>query len=221
MQKRGRIAVLDTETTGLPNKNSGARIIEVAAVLIDASGRRLDTFESLCNPGLQYILDPDSGQAFTIHGIRTEWLTDAPPSWAIGAALRTWLINHQVQVVTSYHTEFDFHPLLLCAPEWLAPVMPPIQLGPCCYQWADTFMGRSNRSSRLTLCEAAKAFNVSWEGTSHSALADALVAAEILRKLILGRSPGNVFFEQLADQLDGGPALTPTWEEMTRAEVAI
>lgn len=68
-KKTQRIAVIDTETTGLYNSD---RIVEVGIVVLDPStGEIVDEFESLVNPGRD--VGPTS-----IHGITASMVTTAP-----------------------------------------------------------------------------------------------------------------------------------------------
>ncbi len=63
-----RLAVIDVETTGLYRRD---RIVEIAIVTIDRTGRVIDEFETLVNP----FRDP--GPAW-LHGVTATMLVDAP-----------------------------------------------------------------------------------------------------------------------------------------------
>lgn len=182
------VAVLDTETTGIPDLHPLARIVEVAAVVMDEEGRIRDTWQSLCNPGELFLRGKAAEEALAINGVSLALLKHRQSSWQAGKALQLWLVQHLVSVVTSYHTEFDFHPLLLGAPEWLAPIMPPLQLGPCVHQWARKHLHHT--PERLTLTRAMEALVLPRNGRPHTALADALDAASIIQTLL--NQPGEL-----------------------------
>lgn len=63
-----RIAIIDVETTGLYRTD---RVVEIAIIIMDASGRVIDEFDTLVNPYR------DPGPTW-IHGITASMLVDAP-----------------------------------------------------------------------------------------------------------------------------------------------
>lgn len=89
-------AVLDLETTGLPSPNH--RIIEFAAVVVE-SGKAVDDFSSLVNPGISV---PRRIQRMT--GITNEMLTDAPPLEQIAGAVIEFLGD---RVLVAHNSPFD------------------------------------------------------------------------------------------------------------------
>lgn len=89
--------IFDTETTGL-EPESGDRIVEIAAIRFKG-GERLDTFQSLVNPGR-----PISQEAFDINQITPEMLKDAPPMQAV---IPEFLEFIQDSCLCSYNAGFD------------------------------------------------------------------------------------------------------------------
>lgn len=95
------LVVLDTETTGLPS-TPWARVVELAAVLLDPEGREVDTFATLVRPD---VLDDRALPASRIHGITAEMLVDAMETAQVVADFRDWL--GAAIPVTSYNVGFD------------------------------------------------------------------------------------------------------------------
>lgn len=95
------LVVLDTETTGLPSA-PWARVVELAAVLLDPQGREVDTFATLVRPD---VLDDRALPASRIHGITAEMLADAPHTGQVVADFRAW-IGADIPV-TAFNAAFD------------------------------------------------------------------------------------------------------------------
>ena len=98
-------AVLDVETTGLdPLKD---RVIEVGVVVTDVSGRTLDEWGTLINPGVGI-----RSSASHINGIQTEWLAAAPSFAAVAHEVAQRMngrifVAHNVKFDSSFlHEEF-------------------------------------------------------------------------------------------------------------------
>lgn len=86
--------VVDFETTGFdPQKE---RAVEVAAVLV--SGRKIEKFESLINPGI-----PIPPEASAIHHLIAEDLTDAP-TWA---EVKPKILAMEFDVIVAHNAPFD------------------------------------------------------------------------------------------------------------------
>ncbi|QVI30711.1 3'-5' exoribonuclease [Mycolicibacterium neoaurum] len=89
-----RIAVIDVETTGLYRVD---RVVEIAIVTMDASGRVIDEFDTLINPGR------DPGPTW-IHGVTASMLTEAPSFDDIAHHLAARLHG---AVVVAHNLRFD------------------------------------------------------------------------------------------------------------------
>lgn len=89
-----RIAVIDVETTGLYRAD---RVVEIAIVTMDATGRVIDEFDTLVNP----LRDP--GPTW-IHGVNASMLVDAPPFEDIAHHLAARLNG---AVVVGHNLPFD------------------------------------------------------------------------------------------------------------------
>lgn len=73
MPNHSRFIALDLETTGLDPRSD--RVIEIGALVCDADGKTVETFERLINPGR-----PIGSLASEINGIRDTDLIGAPPA---------------------------------------------------------------------------------------------------------------------------------------------
>lgn len=89
-------AVIDLETTGFDAKGRD-RIVEIAIVRIDASGRELGTFETLVDPGR-------SPGPSAVHGITPDMLARAPTFEQIAGSVLVWLRG---VVVVAHNAQFE------------------------------------------------------------------------------------------------------------------
>ena len=95
MKSSARLAVIDTETTGLGQND---RVVEVGAVILDAkTGEIVDEFDTLVNPMR------DVGPV-RIHGVTSSMLSAAPTFSEIAAALATRLDG---SVLVAHNLAFD------------------------------------------------------------------------------------------------------------------
>lgn len=178
-----RIIVLDTETTGIPEKDPLARIIEVGAVSVIWTGDRLElgsTFESLCNPGRLFYDRPGCWKALEVNGLSAEDIRQAPPSYHVGLELRRWVKAQDADALVAYGNDFDFDPLLLGAPEWLAAALCQIPLAPCIRTCARLKKGLDVYERGYGLSQIMSDFSIAREGDAHAALSDAIGAARLL-----------------------------------------
>lgn len=77
-----RLIMLDTETSGIPDRDPLTRILEVGAVVVDwtESGIELGaTFESLCNPGRLFWDRPECRKALDVNLLTPDMIDDARP----------------------------------------------------------------------------------------------------------------------------------------------
>ncbi|RAV14074.1 hypothetical protein DQP57_06815 [Mycobacterium colombiense] len=89
-----RLAVIDVETTGLYRTD---RVVEIAIMVMDASGRVIDEFDTLVNPYR------DPGPTW-IHGITASMLVDAPAFDDIAGHVAARLTG---AVVVAHNLRFD------------------------------------------------------------------------------------------------------------------
>lgn len=178
-----KIIVLDTETTGIPDRDPLARIIEVGAVAAEWSGGSIeivDTFESLCNPGRLFYDRPTCAKALEVNGLTHDDIRQSPPAYVVGRELRRWLASQYPDAMTAYGVEFDFDPLLLGAPEWLGPVMPIVPIAPCIRTLARQANGLDVYDRGYKLSDMMGRYKIEREGDAHTALSDAIGAARII-----------------------------------------
>lgn len=165
----GPIAVLDVETTGLfPFRHD--RVVEVAVVVIQASGFIEREFTSLVNPARD--IGPSS-----IHGLNSEDILHAPQFGEI-AALLLDVLNGCV-AIAAHNVRFDQQFLENEFSRIGCPL--PECFSVCTMQLA----GGGSLMECCTDC------GLSWEGDSHHALTDARAAARLLASL-LPDQPGTV-----------------------------
>jgi DNA polymerase III subunit epsilon len=157
-------AVVDVETTGLhPGWNH--RVVEIAVVRLDRSGRVVDEWCTLVNP------ERDLGPRH-IHGISAGEARQAPTFAEIAGDLGARLAG---QVVVGHNVSFD---LRFLAAEFLrAGLDVPLadDTGLCTMRLANRYLATATRS--LALCCEAAGVEV---GQAHSALHDAYAAAGLL-----------------------------------------
>ncbi len=97
------IAVIDTETTGLP-EHDWAGVCEVGIVILDAERRELGRFQMLTHPP---ILDGRSSQGFKIHRIEQEQIKQAPGHQATVIAIRQFLRAWGYPPLVAFNAKFD------------------------------------------------------------------------------------------------------------------
>lgn len=161
-------AVVDVETTGLFT-GMNHRVAEVGVVRVDATGRVVDRWETLVNPGGD--LGPQR-----IHGIRAADILDAPTFGQVAPALIEVL---QGCIMVAHNLRFDseflaheFHRADMALPkDFLA--------GLCTMRLAHDYVG-GNARSLAHCCEFLSVENYK----AHCAGDDALAAASLLGRYI-------------------------------------
>ncbi len=205
-----QFSVVDVETTGLFPERAD-RIIEIAIVRVDCSGKVLDQYTTLVNPSR------DLGPTH-IHHISAAEIQDAPPFAEVAGDILTRLAG---TVFAGYYPHFDFRFLkselkrlghdipslgLLCINEVardVAPDLPGRKLEVCC-----THFG-------VPLADA------------HSAFADAVATAEVLhecfRKTNLNLSTllGHLDLRPFPSASDIWPGVKANGRTYTRAKAAL
>ena len=168
-------AVLDLETTGLYPR-TGARIVEIGVVFLDASGATVSRWETLVDP------ERDPGPT-EIHGVTSAMLEGAPTFAAIAGNLASSLDG---QVLVAHNAKFDVGFLdAEFAREGIAWSRDPL----CTLKLA------KRRGLPLSLAACCRTFGIV-NRDAHRALGDAVATAELLRRLDCrpGEMPGGVTF---------------------------
>ena len=158
-------AVVDVETTGL-SPGHHHRVIEVAVVHVDESGRRTDEWCTLVNPRR------DLG-AQHVHGIRAADARRAPDFAGIAGELAARLSG---RVLVAHNLSFD---LRFLTAEFARLGHELAASGLCTMELAGRFLGASSRS--LAACCSAAGVAM---GTAHSALHDARACAGLLMRCL-------------------------------------
>ena len=164
---RSPFAVVDVETTGLDPRSD--RIVEVAVVRCDPTGRAVSEWSTLVDPGR------DPGPT-GVHGITPADLAGAPRWAEVAGALADQL---EGTIVAAHNLDFDL--AFLAAEEHRTHRPGPAGPG-LCTMALDRAL-RPGRSEGYSLAACATAAGVS-QPSAHRALADARVTAELLRALL-------------------------------------
>ena len=158
-------ACIDFETTGFSQKSD--RVLEVAVVIVQ-QGQIGDIWTTLINPG-----DGKALGASHVHGIRKEWLFQAPSFAEIAGDLFN---SFDGKVIVAHNVNFDLG--FLRAELSRAQLLPHGLLFP---NWdtmkAAEFAPKETASKKLR--DVAKAFDITVEN-AHQALDDTLAVAKII-----------------------------------------
>jgi DNA polymerase III epsilon subunit-like protein len=180
---RTPVVVLDTETTGIYNKHSYARIWDLAAVLLDVNGVVVDSFEQVILPK---VLDDRAEEALKIGGVTQDWIREnGIPEDEAALLWFKWLDRYPEAKCTAFNIQFDRPMLNRCGFD------SGIRWGPCLMRLAQAEMGEAGALPQWEngeykfpkLSEAATYYAVEQAEPAHRALADAKTAAAILLKI--------------------------------------
>jgi DNA polymerase III subunit epsilon len=160
-----QFSVVDVETTGLFPERSD-RIIEIAIVRVDSSGRFLDQFTSLVNP------NRDLGPTH-IHRISADEIQGAPPFAEVAGDILTRLAG---TVFAGYYPHFDFR-FLQAEVKRLGHDIPPV--GVLCVNEVARDVAPDLPGRKLEIC--CNHFGVPLSD-AHSAHADAVATAKLLHE---------------------------------------
>jgi DNA polymerase-3 subunit epsilon len=162
-------AVVDLETTGF-DAWGGERIVEIAIVRIDATGRELGVYETVVNPGR-------STGAVGVHQISSDMAARAPTFRQIATSVLAWL---EGVVVVAHNAPFEeaFLSAEFARCGISLPVLPALDTLPLAQSCVPTSNHRLG-----TVC--------AWAGVTidgpHTALGDARATAQVLPLLLAMR----------------------------------
>ncbi|EAO8183355.1 3'-5' exonuclease [Salmonella enterica] len=160
---------LDTETTGL---DAGAQVLEIG--LVNARGDPI--YETRLKPTVS--IDP---AAAAVHGISEAMLADAP-AWPDIAQQLQHHIDQRPLVI--FNADFDTRILKQTAAahndpaSWLDCLTVY-----CAMRLAAGYYGPTNRYGTISLASAASQAGLNWNGRAHSAVADAVMTAGVVRDI--------------------------------------
>jgi DNA polymerase III epsilon subunit-like protein len=173
---------LDTETTGM--KTPEARVVEVAAVVLNERDVEIAHFSMVANPGAQSMALADP-MAMNTHGIPPDEIAVAPPIEQVARNLERFLDEYWGATFHAFNREFDaWHlerdPWKIHFAKW----------GECIMLASMEVMNAADAIDRKksgeprwpSLFRAAKFFGVIQDG-AHRALEDARTAARIHAKI--------------------------------------
>jgi DNA polymerase-3 subunit epsilon len=169
--RRMPIAVIDFETTGL-SPTMGDRATEIAIVLVEGE-REVGRFQSLMNAGVRI---PPFIEAYT--GISNAMIEDAPPAEEVMAEAARFVGDAPL---VAHNASFDRR-FWAAELERLGPDAPPASANPfACTMLLARRLYPEARSFRLG---ALAAFHdLAFSSRAHRAMADAEVAAALLRRI--------------------------------------
>ena len=190
-------AVVDVETTGFSPLH-GDRVVEIAVVRLSADAT--DEYVTLVNP----LRDVGPGH---IHGLTAADVAEAPMFREIVGDLLE-MIDGSVMVAHNVRFDRDFVSAELSAAGVFLPAIPSLCTLELAYRLEP---GLANH--RLATCCASA--GLSYDG-SHSALGDARVEAELLRRYLLRAEAGGL---TTLDALGCTPSLFPVgdWPHLERS----
>ncbi|MGB3246885.1 MAG: DNA polymerase III subunit epsilon [Sulfitobacter sp.] len=171
-----REIVLDTETTGF-DPQSGDRIVEIGAVELMRHVPTGNTYHQYINPERSM---PD--EAFQVHGLGDEFLSDKPKFAAIGQAFLDFIGDAKLVI---HNAAFDVK-FLNAELKWMNLPQIPWE------QAIDTLAIARRRfpGSPASLDALCRRFSIDNSSrTLHGALLDSEILAEVYLELIGGRQP--------------------------------
>ena len=176
------ICIIDLETTGL--SPSADRVVEVAVVRLVSDVSRVQTWDTLINPER----DPGATHA---HGLTTADLEQAPTFWDIGPELMEQLDGcilaaHNVNFDSSF-LRYEFWRLGKVFPKF--PLLDTVRVG---YK-----LGRIEKSASRALGHLCANEGVQVH-SAHSALGDAMAAAQLLSRYLSYAHAQGLDFADLA-----------------------
>ncbi len=174
-----REIVLDTETTGF-DPETGDRIVEIGAVELDGHVPTGNTYHQYINPERAM-----PQEAFEVHGLGDEFLSDKPKFAEIGQAFLDFIGDAKLVI---HNASFDMK-FINAELRWM-------NLGPLPYDQAIDTLDIARRKfpgSPASLDALCRRFNIDNSArTLHGALLDSEILAEVYLELIGGRQPGLV-----------------------------
>lgn len=160
---------LDTETTGLGNT---AQALEIG--LVNSQG------ETVYHTRLKPTVSIEPGAA-AVHGISEAELADAP-SWP---DIATQLQHHiGLRPLVIFNADFDMRIMKQTAAAHNDPAswLDTLKVY-CAMRLSAGYYGATNRYSTISLASAASQAGLNWSGPEHSAVADAVMTAGVVRNI--------------------------------------
>jgi DNA polymerase-3 subunit epsilon len=198
-----REIVLDTETTGF-EPETGDRIVEIGGVELFNHMPTGRTYHQYINPERDMPQD-----AFEVHGLSGEFLSDKPRFAEIGDAFLEFVGDAKLVI---HNASFDMK-FLNAELGWMR--RPPLPMD----QAIDTLMIARKKfpGSPASLDALCRRFGIDNSSrTLHGALLDSEILAEVYLELIGGRQPGLVLSSR--PRAGAAGASDPAWRPRPRPE---
>ena len=192
-------AVIDLETTGISTSHHH-RILEIAIVLVDKSGKEIETWSTLVNPKRDV-------SATEIHGITASDIFAAPSFEDVAGEIAS-LLKGNVPVSHNYRFDSGFLSAEFTRIGWPVPLRS--SLGLCTMNLAGNYL---NCGRSLAACCEMIGYTI---GDAHSALADAKAAARLLRHFLLQDSALTATWSEVIEIAE-----TQQWPEIPNRTVSL
>ena len=186
-------AVVDCETTGLDAASD--RVIEIAVLLLDASGREEDRWSTRIDPGV-------SVGATHVHGLTDADVAHSPAFGAVAPTLASLLAG---RAFVAHNASFDAGFLNSEFARSGFPYRVSADALVCTMDLSRIYLPFGRHSLSAVTERAGLACR-----PSHRALADAEVAAELLRFYLTSEAAG-LRYEQSAQTRNGGTVRPASW----------
>lgn len=170
------VIILDTETTGLPHQ-PWTRVIELAAVALDADGVELSSFSSLVRPD---VLDARAEHALSVNHLDPAELRRAPTAYTVWADFCSWGSSLPMgqYATTAWRVNFDRRVLSL------TPGFGCLPFDYCLWEVVKLRRPKGKRNVHLASLCVEFGIDPDAHGERHCALTDCRVTADVLRRLI-------------------------------------
>lgn len=162
-----QMLVIDTETTDLKGQ-----VIQIALVCLKTGDVLFDSYIKAT--------EKISPEAFNVHGISEGDISDAPSFEQVAKEISKIIGDRKW---TAFNIEFDYQSMINSAHDKSARCYEWLEQKSFCamYDIAADFFGATNKYGSISLAAAMECCGVVFEGKAHSASADAVATAKVIK----------------------------------------
>lgn len=162
-----QMLVIDTETTDLKGQ-----VIQIALVCLKTGDVLFDSYIKAT--------EKISPEAFNVHGISEGDISDAPSFEQVAKEISKIIGDRKW---TAFNIEFDYQSMINSAHDKSAKCYEWLEQKSFCamYDIAADFFGATNKYGSISLAAAMECCGVVFEGKAHSASADAVATAKVIK----------------------------------------
>lgn len=162
-----QMLVIDTETTDLKGQ-----VIQIALVCLKTGDVLFDSYIKAT--------EKISPEAFNVHGISEGDISDAPSFEQVAKEISKIIGDRKW---TAFNIEFDYQSMINSAHDKSAKCYEWLEQKSFCamYDIAADFFGATNKYGSISLAAAMECCGVVFEGKAHSASADAMATAKVIK----------------------------------------